>query len=439
MNDIPQVSLDENSYLTTVFTENDIREAIFQMEHNKAPGPDGFPAEFYQVFWNVIKNDLLALFDAFHKGELPLFRLNFGHIILVPKSKDAMSIQHYRPICLLNVSFKIFTKVLTNRVSGVASKVIGPSQTAFIPGRNIMEGVVVLHETIHELRRKKDCGVILKLDFEKAYDKIKWPFVQQTLRMKGFSEKWCAWINSVTTGGHVGIKVNDHIGANFQTYKGLRQGDPLSPILFNIVVDMLAILVNRAKEEGQFEGLIPHLVDGGLSILQYADDTVLFLQHDLAKAANLKLLLITFEQVSGLKINYHKSELFGFGLTEEEETLYLSLFRCQKGGFPFRYLGIPMHYRKLSNSDWKTIEIKFEKKLSSWKGKLMSVGGRLVLINSVLTSLVMFMLSFFEVPKGVLEKIDYYRSRFFWQGDHHKKSIDLHVGIFFVNLKTKEV
>lgn len=79
MDDIPQVSPDENSFLTTVFTENDIREAIFQMEHNKAPGPDGFPAEFYQVFWNVIKNDLLALFDAFHKGELPLFRLNFPH------------------------------------------------------------------------------------------------------------------------------------------------------------------------------------------------------------------------------------------------------------------------------------------------------------------------------------------------------------------------
>jgi hypothetical protein len=314
------------------------------MEHNKAPGADGFSAEFYQVFWNVIKDDLLALFDAFHKGELPLFSLNFGHIILVPKSKDAMSIQHYRPICLLNVSFKIFTKVLTNRVSGVASKVIGPSQSTFIRGRNIMEGVVVLHETIHELRRKKDCGVILKLDVEKAYDKIKWPFVQQTLRMKGFFEKWCAWINLVTTGGHVGIKVNGHVGIKV---------DPLSPILFNIVVDMLAILVNRANEEGQFEGLIPHLVDGGLSILQYADDTVLFLQHDLAKAAYLKLLLITFEQVSGLKINYHKSELFGFGLTEEE-TLYLSLFRCQKGDFPFRYLGIPMHYRKLSNSDRKT-------------------------------------------------------------------------------------
>jgi hypothetical protein len=107
-------------------------------------------------------------------------------------------------------------------------------------------------------------------------------------------------------------------------------GDPLSPLLFNIVVDMLAILVSSAKEEDQFEGLIPHLVDGGLSILQYVDDTILFLDHDLAKAANLKLLLLTFEHVSGLKINYHKIELFCFGPSEEEETLYLSLFRCQK-------------------------------------------------------------------------------------------------------------
>jgi len=192
------------------------------MEHNKAPGPDGFPAEFFQAFWNLIKDDLMALFADFHKGQLPLYSLNFGTIILLPKCKDASTIQQYIPICLLNVSFKIFTKVFTNRISGVANKVIGPTQTAFIPGRNIMEGVVVLHETIHELHRKKQSGVIFKIDFEKAYDKVKWPFVQQTLRMKGFSREWCAWINSIMTGGHVGIKVNDQVGSNFQTHKGLR-------------------------------------------------------------------------------------------------------------------------------------------------------------------------------------------------------------------------
>lgn len=198
--DIPQVSDEENTLLVSVFTEDEVRKAIFQMEHNKAPGLDGFPAEFYQFFWNLIKDDLMALFMDFHKGELPLYSLNFGTIILLPKCSDAATIQQYRPICLLNVSFKIFTKTLTNRVSGVADKVIGPTQSAFIPGRNIMEGAVILHETIHELHRKKQSEVILKIDFEKAYDKAKWSFVQQNLHMKGFSLEWCNWITSIMIG-----------------------------------------------------------------------------------------------------------------------------------------------------------------------------------------------------------------------------------------------
>ena len=118
--DIPQVSQLENEYLTDTFSQEEVRAAIFQMEHNKAPGPDGFPPEFYQVFWNLIKDDLMALFTDFHQGNLPLNRLNFGTIILLPKKKDAKVIWQYRPICLLNVSFKIFTKVATNRLSTIA-------------------------------------------------------------------------------------------------------------------------------------------------------------------------------------------------------------------------------------------------------------------------------------------------------------------------------
>ena len=110
-------------------------------------------------------------------------------------------------------------------------------------------------------------GVILKLDLEKAYDKVKLSFLQQAMRMKGFSQKWCDWVQSIVSGGHVGVKVNDEIGPFFSTHKGLRQGDPLSPILFNIVADMLPILFLRAKENNQFTGVVPHLVDRGLSIL----------------------------------------------------------------------------------------------------------------------------------------------------------------------------
>jgi len=162
------------------------------------------------------------------------------------------------------VSFKIFTKVLNNRILKVADKLIGPSQTAFIPGRYIMEGVVILHETIHELHRKKQDSVILKLDIEKAYDKLKWPFIQQVLRIKGFSPTWCEWISKVMSRGSVAVKVNENACHYFQTRKGVCQGDLLSPIMFNIVVDMLAILISRAKEAEQIHGVVPHLIDEGL-------------------------------------------------------------------------------------------------------------------------------------------------------------------------------
>jgi hypothetical protein len=174
------------------------------MKHNKAPGPDGFPAEFYQVFWSLIKNDLMAMFREFHSGDLSLFSLNFGIITLIPKQQEVKKVQQYRPICMLNVSFKIFTKVMANRLALVANKLIGQSQTAFQRGRNILEGVVVLHETLHEVRKKKQSGLILKIDFEKAYDKVNWQFLQQVLRMKGFSQKWCRWIDQVCFWGKCG-------------------------------------------------------------------------------------------------------------------------------------------------------------------------------------------------------------------------------------------
>jgi hypothetical protein len=372
--DIPQVSPQENAILTTDFTEEEVFEAISQMEHNKASRPDGFPAEFYQCFWGVIKKDLMAMFVQLQRGDFPLYKLNFRVITLLPKKEEAVQIQQYRPICLLNVSFNFFTKVGTNRVTGVAPKVIKPTQTAFMLGRHILEGVVVLHETIHELHRKKMDGVLFKIDFEKAYDKVKWSFLQQMLQMKGFSSEWCNLIKQFIQGGLVGIQVNDDIGHYFQTRKGLRQGDPLSPLLFNIVANMLAILIARAKEDGQIGGLVPHLVEGGVSILQYADDTILFMEHDLEKAMNMKLILSIFEQLSGLKINFHKSEIFCFGRAKEMEEQYKEIFGCEAGALPFRYLGVPIHYRKLLNKEWNPVENRFEQKLGAGKANFYHTG-----------------------------------------------------------------
>jgi hypothetical protein len=161
--------------------------------------------------------------------------------------------------------------------------------------------------------------------------------------MKGFRPVWCDWIARFVQGRRVGIKVNDDIGHYFQTLKGLRQSDPLSPIIFNIVADMLVILIARAKKDGQVGGLVPHLVDGGISILQYADETILFMEHDLAKAVNMKLILAIFEQLFDLKINFHKSELYCFGKAKDEENDYRTIFGCEIDTLPFIYLGIPIH------------------------------------------------------------------------------------------------
>ena len=142
-------------FCVNLFSEKEIKDALFQMEKNKAIGLGKIPIEFYQVCWKIVKNNIIQLFDDFHKEKVDICRINYGIITLLPKVSDAAKIQQFRPICLLNVIYKIITKVLTLRLNKMANKVISESQTAFIPGRFILDGVLIIHEVLHELRMKK--------------------------------------------------------------------------------------------------------------------------------------------------------------------------------------------------------------------------------------------------------------------------------------------
>jgi hypothetical protein len=186
--------------LVRPFSLTEIDEALMEMEVSSAPGPDGLPVGFYRAFWPELKHIFLEMFQALHRGELNLHRLNYGMISLMPKSKEANNIRQFRSICVLNIDYKIFTKVLTKRLSSLVDKLISKSQTAFIPGRFILEGVITLHEILHELRLKKTKGVILKLDFEKAYDKVHWSFLIEVLKQKNFSAKWIEWVKQAVEG-----------------------------------------------------------------------------------------------------------------------------------------------------------------------------------------------------------------------------------------------
>jgi hypothetical protein len=280
--------------------------------------PDGFSAVFFNMFWPELKGTLLELLQDLRGGQLDLFRLNYGILTLIPKIKGAVNIRQYRPICLLNVAYKIITKTLTLRLNKIVDKIISPNQTAFISGRYILDGVVVIHEMLHEMSRRKQSGIILKLDFEKAYDKVSWHFLKLVMEKKGFCERWIDWIMKAVCGGRVAVNLNGELGPYFKSYKGLRQGDPLAPFLFNLVADRLSAMLDRASENDNLMGVIPHLVDGGLTHLQYTDDTMLFIQPTQQNITTLKFLLFCFEEVSGMKINYNKSEVFTMGIYEVE-------------------------------------------------------------------------------------------------------------------------
>ncbi|WVZ60403.1 hypothetical protein U9M48_010430 [Paspalum notatum var. saurae] len=277
-----------------------------------------------------------------------------------------------------------------------------------------MCGVMILHEVLHETKIKKDVGVILKLDFEKAYDKAEgfWAsvvFLDKTDCQRGDS---C-------------VKLNDKIGPYIQSHKAVKQGDPLSPILFNFVADSLAKMVQRAQENNLVRGLISHMIPMGVCMLQYTDDTIICLENDREKARNLKMLLYMYEMMSGLSINFNKSEIILVNGDPALEQEYAELFSCQVGTFPIKYLGVPVSPSRLHRADWLSLKEKINKRLDAWKSGTLSMAGRITLINACLTSTPIYHMSMYLFHKTVIERIDRCRRKFLWQGGSGKKKYHL--------------
>jgi len=172
-----------NEFLEAPFSEEEIRAAVFESYAEGAPDPDGFSFLFYQTFWDIIKFDFMRLVRDFESGLLNLDRLNSAMITLIPKEPDATHLKKFRPIRLINCSFKIFAKALNNRLIKVADRLTCPNQTAFIKGRFILESVVAAHEIIHDIHKNKQSCIIFKLDYEKAYDRVSWACLDDNVRV----------------------------------------------------------------------------------------------------------------------------------------------------------------------------------------------------------------------------------------------------------------
>jgi hypothetical protein len=308
-NSAPRASAEENEGLLRTLSENELEMIVKDMKSDTAPGPDGFPVVFFKKFWPLVKLGVLHIVNDFIMGRIDVSRLNYGVLSLIPKVPGADQISQFRPIALINVIFKIMSKCFATKLDPIANRIISPNQTAFIKGRLITDGVLALQEVIHEMKIKKLGGILLKLDFEKAYDRVNWDFLSEVLHAKGFDPGVVHRLNQLVRNGKTAISINGEIGPFFRNQRGVRQGDPLSPLLFNFVVEALSTMLARANAAGHISGVVPHLIPGGLTHLQYADDTLILIQYEEQQLINLKFVLLCFEEMSGLKINYLKSEV----------------------------------------------------------------------------------------------------------------------------------
>uniref|UniRef100_A0A8I6WLN0 Reverse transcriptase domain-containing protein n=1 Tax=Hordeum vulgare subsp. vulgare TaxID=112509 RepID=A0A8I6WLN0_HORVV len=328
----------------------------------------------------------------------------------------------FRPISLSNCAVKIFSKILTNRLSPISDRLISPNQTSFIKGRYILESVVLAHEVIHEVKKSEMHGLVLKLDYEKAYDRVSWEFLFEMLESRGFGTKWISWIKCLLLQSTFSVRINDTTGPYFVGGKGLKQGDPISPILFNLVADVFSKMLIKASSCGLISGLLNNIIPGGVVSLQYADDTLLFLEDSYDKARNFKWILSCFENLSGMKINFHKSNLITINMAEDRTRVFAQIFCCNLGSFPIKYLGAPLHYDKLRKEDLQPLIDRIIKGISGWLGRYLTYRGKIILLCACIVSIPAYLMAVMKFPKWAIKAINSQMSYFLWgnMGEQHK-------------------
>jgi hypothetical protein len=310
----PRLPDDKVEGLTAIFTLEEITEVVMSSDGSKSPGPDGFNFAFIKEFWEMFKGDVRTLFDQFHGNSCLPHGMCSYFLTLIPKVSSPQSLGEFRPISLLGCLYKLIAKVLAARLAKVIGGLIPNTQSAFIKGRQLVDGVVVINEVIDYAKRSgKDC-IVLKVDFEKAYDSVDWGFLDYMLMRFGFGEKWRLWMKACIGSGSMSVLVNGSPTEEINIRRGLKQGDPLAPLLFLVVAEGLGGLLRMAVEKGLFK---PFLVGRGnlpVSILQYADDTLCIGEASVDNLWALKAVLRGFELASGLKVNFWKSCLLGINV-----------------------------------------------------------------------------------------------------------------------------
>ena len=411
--DLPRLQELPGLELDRPFNVSEIELAINSLLTGKAPGPDGFTSDFYKHCWPIIKPDIMSAFHSIHIQQFAsLEQLNGAQVVLIPKVEVATETKDFRPISLIHSFAKLVTKVLATRLSSYIDKLIADSQSAFIKGRCIQDNFVYVRGLVRHYHRTRTPICLIKLDISKAFDTVSWEYLLQMLSHRGFSTRWTNWLTALLRFSSSRVMLNGSAGPKLMHARGLRQGDPLSPYLFILAMDVLSRIFDIATEEGHLTPLKGRQARLRLSL--YADDVMIFTNPVKEDIACIMRTMKAFGEATGLNINMAKSSVATVRCADLDMDEILGDLVGNRVSFPIQYLGLPLTIGRTRMVHLQYIQDRAKSKLAGWQGKLVNVAGRRELVKSVLSSLPVYLLTVIKAPKQFLKEIDKMRRKFLW-------------------------
>ncbi|KAL6549238.1 hypothetical protein OROHE_009083 [Orobanche hederae] len=427
MHHIPTLPTEMAEELLLPFTAEEVKKALFQMHPTKAPGPDGFPAGFFQKLWTVVGNTVISEVLQILNNNGNIDSWNATNIVLVPKMNKPKCMKDFRPISLCNTTYKIVSKVLLNRLRPALRYVVDPMQSAFIKGRLISDNILLGFECMNWLRHKKKGKAgyaIAKLDISKAYDRVEWNYLRSILNTMNFPTRFVELLMRCVSTARFSFVVNGKVYGNLTPSRGLRQGDPLSPFLFVLCAQGLSSMLSNSHNLNLFTGIRVAQNAPTLSHLFFTDDSLLLLKVEKDGLRQVQKILDQYAKASGQLINLDKSAaVLSPNCNQDKIDLLQNIMGIKTVAEHSFYLGLPIFSVQKKRLQFDFLREKVGRRVESWKNKLFSSGGREVLVKSILQAIPIYAMSCFRIPTGVCLEIERLCQNFWWGDSESKKTI----------------